>query len=59
MSNITKNLKFRAALRLMVKMSVLGGLQNDQNWFQVKSEWQKIPEIHLLYIAKLAAQVCI
>ena len=26
------------------------GLQNDQNWFHVQSDWQKNPEISTLYI---------
>ena len=34
------------------------GLQNDQNLFYVKSEWQKSPEISTLCIRNLAAQVC-
>ena len=34
------------------------GLQNDQNQFHVKSEWQNYPVISTLSIPNLAAQVC-
>ena len=42
MSKVSKKSKFRSAQ--MVKMAIFG-LQNDQNWFHVKSKWQKNPVI--------------
>ena len=33
-------------------------LQNRQNWFHVKSKWQKNPEFSTLCIPNRAAQVC-
>ena len=34
------------------------GVQNDQTWFRVKSEWQNYPEISILCISNQAAKVC-
>ena len=34
------------------------GLQNDQNCFHVKSEWQKSPRNFHIVLSQLAAQVC-
>ena len=45
---ISKNSKFRAAQTVI--MTVLE-LLNDQNWFHIKSEWQKNPEISTLCIS--------
>ena len=50
MSKNPKNGKFRATQ--MVKWTVFG-LQNDQNWFHVKSEWQKNHAISTLCIPKV------
>ena len=46
MLKIAKNSKFRAAK--MSKWQFLG-LQIDQNWFHVKSDWQKNLEISTLW----------
>jgi len=40
----------------MVKIAVLR-LQNNQNWFHVKSEWQKNPEISTLWTERHAKTV--
>ena len=56
-TNVHKNSKFRPAK--MVQMVVFLGLQNDQNWFHVKDDWEKNSEISTLCIPKKAAQVCI
>ena len=42
MSKVLKNSKFRAALT--VKKCQCLGLQNDLNWFHIKTEWQKNSE---------------
>ena len=47
MSKIPKNSKFRADK--VVKMAIFG-LQNDQNWFHIKYDWQKSPGIFTLCI---------
>ena len=48
MSKILKNSKFTVVFKWSkLKMAVFG-LPNDQNWFHIKFEWKKNPEISTL-----------